>query len=46
MAADALETLVEEKDFRVNVVPTSGGRFLVRATDSGPLIARWRYRLR
>lgn len=46
MAADALETLVDEKNFRVNVVPTRGGRFLVRATDSRPLIARWLYRLR
>jgi hypothetical protein len=46
MAADALETLIDEKSFRVNVVPTSGGRFLVRATDSRPLIARWLYRLR
>ena len=46
MAADALETLVDEKNFRVNVVPTHGGRFLVRATDSRPLIARWLYRMR
>ena len=46
MAADAVETLVDEKNFRVNVVPTRGGRFLVRAKDSRPLIARWLQRLR
>jgi hypothetical protein len=46
MAADALETLIDEKGIRVNVVPTRGGRFLVRATDSRPLIARWLYRMR
>lgn len=46
MAADALETLVDDKAFRVQVVPTSGGRFLIRANDSRLLIARWLYRLR
>lgn len=46
MAADALQTLVDDKSFRVEVVPTSGGRFLVRANDSRPLIARWLYRMR
>ncbi len=46
MAADALETLADEKSFKVRVVPTGGGRFLVRAADSRPLIARWLYRMR
>jgi Helix-turn-helix domain/Putative transposase len=46
MAANALETLVGEKRFRVQVVPLDGGRFLIRANDSRPLIARWLFRLR
>ena len=46
MAADALETLVDDKDFRVQVVPMSARRFLVRANDSRPLVARWLYRMR
>jgi len=46
MAADALETLVGEKRFRVQIVPLDGGRFLIRANDSRPLIARWLFRLR
>jgi hypothetical protein len=46
MAADAVETLIDEKNFSVDVVPTRGGKFLVRAKDSRPLIARWLYRLR
>jgi len=46
MAADALETLVGEKRFRVQIVPLDGGRFLIRANDLRPLIARWLFRLR
>lgn len=46
MAADALETLVDEKGFRVEVTPLGGGRFLATAGDPTPLIARWLYRLR
>jgi Helix-turn-helix domain len=46
MAADAVETLVDDKGFKVDVVPIGSGRFLVRATDSRPLIARWLYRMR
>ncbi len=45
MAADALETLVGEKRFRVQIVPLDGGRFLIRANDLRPLIARWLFRL-
>ncbi len=41
MAADALETLVGQKRFRVQIVPLEGGRFLIRANDLRPLIARW-----
>jgi predicted RNase H-like HicB family nuclease len=46
MAADALETLVGDRNFRVQVVPSRAGRFLVRANDSRALVARWLYRMR
>lgn len=46
MAADALETLVDHKGFRAEVTPIGGGRFLISANDTTPLIARWLYRLR
>lgn len=46
MAADAIETLVDRKNFRVHVVPVGAGRFLVCANDSRPLIARWLFRMR
>ncbi len=46
MAVDALETLVDEKGFHAHASPTSGGRFLIRANDSRPLVARWLYRMR
>src|SRR5687767_252362 len=46
MAADALKTVVDEKNFQVQVVPIDGGRLLIRANDSRPLVARWLYRMR
>ncbi len=46
MAADALETLVDRKGFRVEILPSGGGRFLINANDARPLMARWLYRMR
>jgi predicted RNase H-like HicB family nuclease len=46
MAADAIETLVEQEGFRVEVAPLGGRRFIVSANDPTPLIARWLHRLR
>ncbi|MGH8308503.1 MAG: type II toxin-antitoxin system HicB family antitoxin [Steroidobacteraceae bacterium] len=46
MAADALETLVGRRNFRVQVLPAGARRFLVSANDSRPLIARWLFRMR
>ena len=46
MAADALETLVDRSDFKVEISPIDGDRFIVSATDPTPLVARWLYRLR
>ena len=46
MAADALETLVDQKGFHVEVAPLGGGKFLVSANNPTPLIARWLHHLR
>lgn len=46
MAADALQTLVGRRSFRAEVLPVGAGRFLIRANDSRPLVARWLYRMR
>jgi hypothetical protein len=46
MAADAICTLIDKKDFKVEVLPLGGGRFLISANDPTPLIGRWLYRLR
>ena len=46
MAADAIETLVDQDRFHVEVAPLGGGRFLVSANDPTPLVARWLLRLR
>ncbi len=41
MAADALETLADKKNFKVTVTPTRGNRFLITANDPTFLVARW-----
>ena len=46
MAVDALQTLVDQKNFKAKIRPLGGGRFLASANDPTPLIARWLYRLR
>lgn len=46
MAADAIETVVDEEGFHAEVQPIGRGSFLVSAADPRPLIARWLFRLR
>ena len=46
MAADAINAVIDKKSFLAEITPVGGGRFLVSANDSTPLIARWLYRLR
>src|SRR5438552_3761985 len=46
MAADALETLVDQKGFKAEIRSLGGGRFIASASDPTPLVARWLYRLR
>ncbi|MBI4403505.1 MAG: helix-turn-helix transcriptional regulator [Deltaproteobacteria bacterium] len=46
MAADALKTVVDKRNFSVEIIPTGRGKFLISANDPTPLIARWLYRLR
>lgn len=46
MAADAIETVADRKDFAVTIEPVGAGRFLVSANDPRPLIARWLFRMR
>ena len=46
MAADAVETLVDQRGFHAEVTPVGDGRFLISANDPTPLVARWLYRLR
>lgn len=41
MAADAIETVIDQRGFQVEVAPLSGGRFVVSANDPTPLVARW-----
>jgi len=46
MAADAIETVVDQKRFHVEIQPVGEGRFLVSAKNPAPLIGRWLQRLR
>ncbi|HLG20534.1 MAG TPA: helix-turn-helix transcriptional regulator [Bdellovibrionota bacterium] len=46
MAVDAVETVVDQKGFRVEIRPFGDGRFLLLAKHPAPLIGRWLQRLR
>ena len=46
MVVNAIETLVDQKHFKIKIRPLGKGRFLVSANDPTLLIARWLYRLR
>ena len=46
MAADALETVVDQKGFRAHVAQVGGGRFFIFGSDPTPLVARWLCHLR
>jgi predicted RNase H-like HicB family nuclease len=46
MAADALETIIDKKGFKIKITPCKRNKFLVSANDITPLISLWLQKLR